>query len=129
MARRERVPGSVAVEVTQSETVVERGTRAVVWFVKSSDAWLNAGEYPGARVERRDPGPGTIWESSVELDLPPGTRLMRVETRPAKDSADDALDYLLKETRRARRRTERSYFRVGRSGALVREDRAGARRS
>jgi hypothetical protein len=116
------------VELYQAETIVERGTREVTWFVRHADAWINVCDWPKAVVERRQAGPGTVWESRVELALPEGTRLMRVDTQPAPLEQRDALDYLARETRGVKRRVHRSYFRVGRCGELVREQTTGQRR-
>jgi len=109
------------VELYQAETVVEHGTREVTWFVRRSDAWVNVSAFPEAVVERQRAGPGTVWESRVELSLPAGTRLMRVESMPAPPQRRDAFDYLAREARGPKRRVDRSYFRVGARGKLVRE--------
>jgi hypothetical protein len=107
------------IELVESELVGERGTRRVSWRVARADGWLAAAAWPGARSERLDPGPGTVWETRIELDLPAGTRLERVESAPVPAERRDPLDYLSAETRRARRRTRRTAYQVSPRGELV----------
>jgi hypothetical protein len=108
-------------ELTDGEIVVPRGTRAVSWWVKKGEGWINARGWPETKVESLDAGPGTVWESRLELEVPLGTLLMRVETNPAPLERTDPFGYLERETRRARRRVVRTYFKVGRRGQLLRE--------
>ena len=113
------------VELTDGEVVVARGTRAVTWWVRSGDAWINARGWPGAKVEQLEPGPGTVWQCRLDLELPRGTLLMRVESRPLATARVDPFAYLEREAVRARRRVLRTYFKVGRRGALLREPEHG----
>ena len=109
------------VELFESETILERGHRTLLWLVRRNDEWTSATEWPGAVVESLAPGPGTVWERRIEIRLPRGTVLQRVESRPAPVRRRDPLDYLAREARRAARRVKRSRFRVGRDGDLVPE--------
>lgn len=112
-------PPVVTVEVVDEETIVERGTRRVVWFVKGNAGWAHAAGWPGASRRDRDAGPGTVWEREVVLELPLGTELMRVEVRPAARRDRDALDYLRAEVRDAPRQVRRTYYRAGARGRLI----------
>jgi len=108
------------VEVIDEERIVERGTGQVNWFVRLNDAWVHVSAWPGARSERLDAGAGTVWQSRTELALPRGTHLMRVESRPNPYAREDPLDYLTRGAPAKSRRTRRTYYVVGRSGALTR---------
>ena len=110
-----------SIELTDGEFVVKRGTRAISGWVRKSDGWINARESPGAKVEQLDAGPGTVWQCRLDLELPRGTLLMRVESRPVPAARKDPLEYLERETRRARRTVIRTYFKVGRRGELLAE--------
>lgn len=65
-----------------SEFVVPHGARETTWFVRVRDAWVAAHATEGAVSERLEAGPGTVWRRRLELDLPAGARLMRVESSP-----------------------------------------------
>ena len=112
------------IELVGGERVVERGTSEVTWWVRRGRAWLNASEWPGAELERLEAGPGTIWETRIELELPAGSILLRVESRPGARVRRDAMDWLRSAARGASRAVRRSYFRVGRSGELETLERA-----
>ncbi len=112
-------PPRERVELSSSETVTERGTAKVSWHVKQGDGWVGAAEVVGVTQERLDAGPGTVWETRMVLELPLGTLLMRVESRPAPYQHRGVLDYLGREARLPPRRVRRSLYRVGRRGALV----------
>lgn len=70
------------VALIEEEFVAARGSARVVWLVKKNDGWVRAGSYPGAASERLSAGPGMVWRTRVELTLPRGTHVVRVETRP-----------------------------------------------
>lgn len=108
------------VELTSSESVTERGTARVTWRVQQGDAWSGAAEMPGATLERLDAGPGTVWETRILLELPRGTLVERIESRPAPYQHRGVLDYLSREARLPPRRVRHTLFRVGRRGELVR---------
>jgi hypothetical protein len=72
----------VRIIVEDSEHVVPHGARETTWFVRVRDAWVAAHATTGAVCERLEAGPGTVWRQRIELDLPVGTRLMRVESAP-----------------------------------------------
>ena len=110
-----------SIELTDGEFVVNRGTRVISWWVKKADGWLNARGWPDAEIEQLESGPGTVWECRIRLALARGTLLMRVESRPTRAARKDPLEYLARETRRARREVKRTYFRVGRCGELLAE--------
>lgn len=109
------------VTLVSSEQVMERGTLRVVWFIRRADGWVSTHKWPNARVEEVAPGSGTVWESRTELDLPVGTELMRVETRPSPYVRRSPLDFLEREQRQPARRTVRSYYRVTSRGRLLRK--------
>lgn len=106
------------VEVVESERIAAHGHVHVWWFVEKADDYVKAGTWPGAVVERRDAGPGTVWESVIHLVLPRGTELMRVEVRPHPAERQDPLSYLERDQKRAPNRTRRSYYVVARGGQL-----------
>ncbi|HVU02320.1 MAG TPA: hypothetical protein VHE30_11240 [Polyangiaceae bacterium] len=91
----------VDVEVVEIERISGRGTAKTVWVVKLRDAWVRAGNYPGATTTRLDTGSGTVWEHSISLRLEPGTELERVESRPKEPERKDPLAYLEGGTKRA----------------------------
>lgn len=107
------------IEVANVELVTAGGVRRVSWRVQRADGWVRVGEWPGVVEQRLDPGPGTIWETRFELELPTGSWLERVESRPAAPERRDALDYLSDERRTARRKLRRSRYRVSARGELV----------
>jgi len=114
-----------SIELNDGEVVVARGTRAITWWVRKGESWINARGWPGAKVEQLAAGPGTVWQCRLELELPLGTVLMRVESHPVALARKDPFDYLERETRRARRKVTRTYFKVGRRGALLAEQARG----
>jgi hypothetical protein len=107
------------IELTYCERIVGRGNQRTAWFVKTGHAWTKASEWPGATVEHRDSGPGTVWEQVVSLDVPPGTELMRVDSRPRATPRKDPLAYLRSGAKDPPRATRRSLFRVDGAGKLV----------
>jgi hypothetical protein len=108
------------IQVEAYESVVAGGVRRVTWLVESGREWILASELPGASVEACDVGPGTVWLRRVTLALPPGARLMRVESAPERAAARDPLAYLFGPERRSTRQTRRSQFVVGLAGKLER---------
>jgi hypothetical protein len=118
------VPGSEKaseqVRLHESETVVERGHRKVIWFIRGERRWQPATGWPGAVIDQEEPGPGTVWARNVGVRLDVGRMVMRVDSRPATHAARDVLDYLRRETRLAERATQRSYYRVAIRGELER---------
>jgi hypothetical protein len=113
-------PPVVGVELLEEETVVDRGTRRVTWFVKRADVWEHASRWPAVASAELDAGPGTVWRRQLVLQLPTQTELMRVETRPAPPRRRDAFEYLRAEVRNAPRQVRRTYYRVAPRGALTR---------
>jgi hypothetical protein len=111
----------VGIELFEEEFVVARGTAEVHWFVRQNDAWIHCASYPGARSERLDAGAGTVYRSRVELEVPAKTRLMRVESRPARPARKSALEHLLRPRTNVARDTRRSYYLVGARGALLQD--------
>ncbi|MEB2310402.1 MAG: hypothetical protein OZ921_01285 [Sorangiineae bacterium] len=107
------------VELTSSESVGERGTTRLTWRVRVGDGWVGAADYPGVTIERLAAGPGTIWEIRLVLELPTGTLLMRVDSRPGEPQRGDVLDFLARAPRLPPRRVRRTLYRVGPRGALV----------
>lgn len=110
---------AVAVELFESETIVARGRRKVTYLVRLNDAWVLASAHPRAVVERLSAGPGTVWEHRIELPLPVGTRLVRVESEPEPELGRDALDYLGDARRGPKRRSRRRELVVSARGELL----------
>jgi hypothetical protein len=113
-------PPHEVVEVIDEERIVPRGTAQVNWFVRMNDGWVHVSAWPGAFSERLDAGAGTVWQSRTELELPRGTHLMRVESRPSAYAREDPLGYLTRGAPSKSRKTRRSYYVVGRAGELRR---------
>jgi hypothetical protein len=111
----------IALEVF--EAVTEGGVRRVSWHVAQGEDWLAVGNYPGARVELAQGTPGVVWRRNVQVSLPTGARLMRVESTPERSVQRDPLAYLMRPERSAKQRVLRSYFHVGTAGRLVRTPR------
>jgi hypothetical protein len=108
------------IEVEAFEAIVPGGVRRVTWLVESEGEWRLASELPGASVEARDAGPGTVWVRRVTLSLPPGARLARVESVPERAAPRDPLTYLFQPKQARGRQTRRSQFIVGVAGKLER---------
>ncbi|HTV18171.1 MAG TPA: hypothetical protein VMG12_05860 [Polyangiaceae bacterium] len=109
-----------AIEIEAFEAIVRGGVRRVTWLVENDGEWRMASEQPGASVEPLDAGPGMVWVRRVTLSLPPGARLLRVESAPKQAAPRDPLAYLFEPQQRNSRQTRRSQFVVGVSGKLVR---------
>lgn len=101
-----------------SEVIVGRGRRKTHHLVRLEDAWVVVSEHPSARSERIDAGPGTVWESRVELSLPRGTRMVRVVSQPLEEPPRDPLAYLTRPSSTPKRRTIRTELVVGVRGTL-----------
>jgi hypothetical protein len=112
------VTRAAQVELVDCARVVPYGEARVTWFVRKSDGWVRAAEWPGAAVEQRDAGPGTVWERAVTVELPAGTELLRVETRPRAEAPKDPLSYFDRRGSRARA-TRRTRYRVGVGGRVL----------
>lgn len=110
----------VTIELTEGEYIAERGKRKLTWLIRLNDAWVHVSEWPGAEVEQCQATSGVVWENLTRLVVPFGTRLTRVESRPAPYVRRDALDYLSRGPDPGRR-VFRSEFRVGARGELLRE--------
>ena len=109
---------AVRVELVESEHVVPYGEARVTWLVQKADGWVRATEWPSAVLEDRDAGPGTVWERAVIVELPPGTLLERVESRPRPLPRKDPLSYFDRQGARPRA-TRRTRYRVDVGGRLV----------
>jgi hypothetical protein len=116
------------VELFESETIVERGSRTVLWRVCRNDAWLSVTEWPDARIDTLEPPAGTVWQRRILLRVPRGTILIRLESRPAPTQRLNPLEYLRRERFRTGRRTKRVAYRVGSGGQLTLVGRTGSRR-
>lgn len=106
------------VHLVDEATVVARGERLRVWFLRLNDGWVRAKDHPDAELEeafseRRDKAcpPGTIWRREIELVLPRGTLLLSRVTTPLVE-AYAPLDYLMKERHSVRRHVEETWFLV-----------------
>jgi hypothetical protein len=101
----------------EEELAGARGSSEITWRVAKNDGWQRPSSVPGARVERLDRGAGVVWRTRIELELPRGTRVLRVETRPD-PSQKSTLAHLTQASRGARKQTRRSEYRVGPRGVL-----------
>ena len=110
----------VTIVLTAHEAVVQRGTERVTWLVHHSGEWLSARDVPGVELTQLDTGPGTIWETSAEMSLEPGSWLMQIRRRPRGRGFADPMRYLEGEVRRAREHVAHQYFVVGPRGQLAR---------
>jgi len=112
-------PPLESVELIESEVVAGRGRKQVHYLVRFADSWMAASKHPDARVESLDPGPGTVWERRVELELPRGAQVRRIVSTPLPDPDADPLAYLTHAAPKARRRTDDTLLRVAARGRLV----------
>ena len=103
------------------EAITRGGVRRVTWHVERDGEWMPASRVPGAELEGDSTGPGVVWQQRTLICLRPGTRLMRVESRPDPSPARDPLDYLWDKKSWAARKVIRLFFRVDASGKLARE--------
>jgi hypothetical protein len=108
------------VTLAEEEVVLSGGAGTVRWFVRYHDGWVRAQSHPSAQSERLERGSGVVWRTRVTLELPRGSELVRVETRPA-PRKQSALEHLTGGARGAARRTLRRAYRVGVRGELVPE--------
>ena len=111
-------PHRYRVFLRDEATVVARGERVSVWFVRQADGWVFAREHPDAQIEevsslRGDDScpPGTIWQRGVELLLPTGTLLRHAVSRP-KEEQLSTVDYLRRGRVVQGRAVRYSYHRV-----------------
>jgi hypothetical protein len=108
------------IELDISESITRGGVRRVTWHVASDDSWLSVTAVPGAEIRDAQSTAGVVWRRHVLVELPPGTRLMRVESEPERAPPKDPMAYLWQERGGVRRKVKRSYFRVGTGGRLER---------
>ena len=106
------------VELIEEECVVTHGTRRIQWFVRVGDSWQRSRQLPSAQCEQLSAGPGTVWQTRIQLELPRGTGLMRKALEPAARSARDALSYLIANASSPKQRVSHGYYKVGRAGTL-----------
>lgn len=106
------------VELLEEEHIVPRGTRTIVWLVRVRDAWVPAGRISGAVATRLDAPAGCVFRRRIDLTLARETRVLRVESRP-KLERRTPLDYLSRD-RAPGKTQQKTEFRVGKTGALVR---------
>lgn len=111
----------VTIELTEGEYVVERGKRELTWLIRLADAWVHISKWPGAEIRRCEVKAAMVWENRTRLSVPPGARLVRVESRPGPYSKRDALSYLERPSA-AKRRVSRQEFRVSVRGNLLKDD-------
>lgn len=104
------------VELVEGGYVVRRGTREIHWRVRHAGGWIAAIEVPQARIEMLDLEPGVVWRRRVELALPRGTSLLRVESAP-RSVRRSPLEHLRRGPGGIRR-VVRSAFLVGARGRL-----------
>ena len=108
------------IELTDEERVVNRGTHTINWYIRVHDAWVAAAKVEGASTEmEKRPGPGVVWRRLTRLELPLGTRVLRVEQRPS-ELVRTALQHLVN-SRSSTRHTSRRVYSFGLRGELVPE--------
>lgn len=106
--------------LTEEECVAPRGTTAVHWYVRVGDSWRAAGKVEGARVELdKNPGPGVVWRRHTHIELPRGTRVLRVASAP-RELTRSPIEHLTR-TRSSPRRTRERLYSIGPHGELVPE--------
>jgi hypothetical protein len=108
------------VEVVEWERVAPRGSARAAWYVRREQGWVKAAEWTGAIVTRVDSGPGTVWERRIRFEVPLGTELLRVESRPRATQRKDPMAYLRGTAPRAPEARRRDVFVVERGGRLER---------
>ena len=106
------------VELSISESIVERGTSRVSWGVQQADGWVAASEWPDAVIVQVEPGPGTVWERLIRIEVKPGTRVRRREALPAPWQRRTAMQYLEREARGAPLQVRERFFQVTFRGGL-----------
>lgn len=112
--------GQTRIEVVTSEIVAEGGTSTTSWFIRGTESWIPAANWPEATSESLDTVPGAVHENRVALDAPRGTLLMRVHSRPAFERRS-RLAELTMTPKPPHQSVEREYFRVSQGGRLRQE--------
>jgi hypothetical protein len=108
------------IELTDEERIVDRGTSDIHWFVRVNDGWLPAAKVDGAVSEmENNAGPGVVWRRHTRLDLPRGTRILKIQRSPG-TSNRSALEHLVK-SRSSPQKTVRWVYSLGSRGELVLE--------
>jgi hypothetical protein len=108
------------IQLIDEERIVERGTSEIKWFVRVNDAWVPARNAEGASTELENAkGPGVVWRRHTQVELPVGTRVLRVEQRP-RVLVRTPLEHLAS-SRSSPRQTSRRVYSVGLRGELVLE--------
>lgn len=110
-------------------TVVDRGERLRVWFLRQKDTWVRAADHPEASVDLSSAEtshapcpPGTIWQRTVELLLPRHSLLLCRVTRPHIQESWSPIDYLKRGQWGTQRHITETYHRVVGNYRLVRVD-------
>jgi hypothetical protein len=106
------------VELIDEESVVDHGTRRVTWFVRVGDTWQRCGSVAGAKSEQLSAGPGTVWQTRVELELPRGTAVMRRILSPTAPRPRDAFSYLTRQGSTHSQKISHTYYKVRSRGTL-----------
>jgi hypothetical protein len=118
---------SYRVHVADEATVVSRGERVRIWWIRLNDGWVRAAEHPNAQVEALSEGdsdvcpPGTIWVRRIELVLPAHTLLRCHLSEPAPERLEP-IEYLRRGRLGVARNRRETYFRVEGNYRLVRAD-------
>lgn len=118
-------PDLSIVQLVDEEQIVAHGSAGTTWWVRVNDSWASAATLPGAVVTALDTGPGTVWRRLVELKLPRGTRVLKVESGPLVQHRTP-LEYLARRPTTSRK-VRKSEFSVGPGGRLVRSPTKTAR--
>lgn len=114
--------------VVDEASVVPRGERLRIWWVRRNDGWVRAAEHPGAQIESASAEggdescpPGTIWIRNVELLLPAQTLLRCHLSEPAPERLEP-IEYLRRGKLGVARARRETFFRVVGNYRLERAD-------
>lgn len=110
------------VTLVEREVLAGRGCLKTTWYIEAEGRWIPAGSVPTAVIHSNRPGPQTVWERTISLELPRGTRLLCLGEQPAPEQRRDALAYLRNDRQRPLRRIQRTFHVVGLSGRVELED-------
>lgn len=120
---------SYRVHVVDEATVVPRGERVRIWWIRLNDGWVRAAEHPDATVEAAAEGegescpPGTIWVRRIDVVLAERTLLRCHLSEPSPERLEP-IEYLRRGRLGVARSRRETYFRVAGNYRLVRDDRA-----
>lgn len=110
------LPLEETVELTESESVVPRGSATTHWLVRQQAVWVAVAKHPRALVGKVEPRPGVVWMRRIILRVARGTELLCVHAAP-RETARSPLGFL-QFGLNPKRRVIRTQYRVGAGGRL-----------